>query len=859
MFQSAERNFSCSLRHNVHIRRSWSLSSITTLSYNQQARYEYHSKSILLQSNQSIRSKEENLLKPQITPVIIVGGGPVGLFLSILLSDYNVPHILLERQSVASRFRHPQAHFINTRSMELFRTVVPDTTNTPPSSLLERIQSAMSPVRHWQSFRYGTAIHDHDPLAEIIHPVDRPLQSNCDANGVLSQPTPTERTTTHSNGTTTTTTTTATTFDLSPCTVGHLAQHTLGRILYDTALEKCQRHSQDSTMKSQILYDTSVERMEWITHNGVGVEASSSPMLRVVTKPQNNPDDPCHEYISDLVIAADGAHSTVRQRLWPRTDRATSNDDQVEQHLINVHVTIPKDIANEIHTKHNNYAMLYSVYTSDIIAMIVCHTIGEYVIQIPYFPPYQTVEDDFSLDQVVSYMDVIFGYPNIAKECHIHSIAPWTMKSWIASQYYQLSMSSSSSSPRAFHRAAAGVVLVGDAAHVFPPAGGFGMNTGLQDAHNIAWKIAAYRNSTVSSSSVTSEGQLRWTLPEILKSYEQERRPIAQQNAALSIRNYERLLEVTKTLYLNAQHPALLCTLLDHSPLPLSVRQGIFRTLLKTALFPLSWLRSKTTLERSDSTFLKSNNEWLSYAKHIRSNLRQILQDGAGLPLLFPRYEIGFTYNLDANAPTHSPPANTNDTIPDIPHLAVGRLVPHTCVHVISDNARLFPNLKHVQFGEASTSSTHPESPMISTTDLPAQMKNATETNPIFVLLYVSTKRAVPMNEAISLCALLCQAVRNKIGGLQVRFAIVDRDENHTNGRPNESYPVAHSEYLILAESTLEQQAFSFSTAFSSQHPYYVLIRPDGHIAGIATIPTREKYSEPTTQQVIDKLLQKII
>src|SRR4051812_49480161 len=36
-----------------------------------------------------------------------------------------------------------------------------------------------------------------------------------------------------------------------------------------------------------------------------------------------------------------------------------------------------------------------------------------------------------------------------------------------------------------------GVVLAGDAAHVVPPNGGFGGNTGVQDAHNLAWKLAA--------------------------------------------------------------------------------------------------------------------------------------------------------------------------------------------------------------------------------------------------------------------------------------------------------------------------------------------------------------------------------
>ena len=36
--------------------------------------------------------------------------------------------------------------------------------------------------------------------------------------------------------------------------------------------------------------------------------------------------------------------------------------------------------------------------------------------------------------------------------------------------------------------------LLGDAAHRIPPAGGFGLNTGLQDAHNLAWKLALVLN-----------------------------------------------------------------------------------------------------------------------------------------------------------------------------------------------------------------------------------------------------------------------------------------------------------------------------------------------------------------------------
>ncbi len=53
------------------------------------------------------------------TPVLIVGGGPVGLTLSILLSEHRVDHLLIEAHSGTSR--HPKARGISARSMEIFR------------------------------------------------------------------------------------------------------------------------------------------------------------------------------------------------------------------------------------------------------------------------------------------------------------------------------------------------------------------------------------------------------------------------------------------------------------------------------------------------------------------------------------------------------------------------------------------------------------------------------------------------------------------------------------------------------------------------------------------------------------------
>ncbi|CAH2804640.1 MAG: Putative monooxygenase STM1546 [uncultured Caballeronia sp.] len=68
------------------------------------------------------------------------------------------------------------------------------------------------------------------------------------------------------------------------------------------------------------------------------------------------------------------------------------------------------------------------------------------------------------------------------------------------------------------------IFLAGDAAHIHPPTGGQGLNTSVQDAYNLGWKLAAVLNGAPDL---------------VLDSYEQERRPIAAHMLGLTTKYLE--------------------------------------------------------------------------------------------------------------------------------------------------------------------------------------------------------------------------------------------------------------------------------------------------------------------------------
>jgi 2-polyprenyl-6-methoxyphenol hydroxylase-like FAD-dependent oxidoreductase len=85
------------------------------------------------------------------------------------------------------------------------------------------------------------------------------------------------------------------------------------------------------------------------------------------------------------------------------------------------------------------------------------------------------------------------------------------------------------------------VFLAGDSAHAHPPNGGLGMNTGIQDAFDLGWKLAAVLQG--------------WGHPALLESYDFERRPASARAAEVSLKNYQRLISAGQRAEIYSETP----------------------------------------------------------------------------------------------------------------------------------------------------------------------------------------------------------------------------------------------------------------------------------------------------------------
>ncbi len=110
-------------------------------------------------------------------------------------------------------------------------------------------------------------------------------------------------------------------------------------------------------------------------------------------------------------------------------------------------------------------------------AHLVRRRLGVWQLGVTYHPEQGKGPDDFAPQRCLDLLRTATGQPDL--EAELMSTFSWEVAALIADKYRH---------DRVF--------LAGDAAHVWPPYGGLNGNTGIQDVHNLAWKLAEVLDGT---------------------------------------------------------------------------------------------------------------------------------------------------------------------------------------------------------------------------------------------------------------------------------------------------------------------------------------------------------------------------
>ncbi|UUN27426.1 FAD-dependent monooxygenase [Streptomyces sp. FIT100] len=165
---------------------------------------------------------------------------------------------------------------------------------------------------------------------------------------------------------------------------------------------------------------------------------------------------------SAYLVACDGPRSTVRESLKvPRQGRG----------VLSRHVSIAfgADLSGVLGERR--YSVVH-VKNPQVMGILVHDdTLTEGTLIVGYRPEDGESLDDFTDARCAELVGAAIGSPDV--EVTIRSRFPWDMAEQVAEGFVH-----------------GRVLLAGDAAHVIPPTGGYGANTGIADAHNLAWKLA---------------------------------------------------------------------------------------------------------------------------------------------------------------------------------------------------------------------------------------------------------------------------------------------------------------------------------------------------------------------------------
>ncbi|MGW4193779.1 FAD-dependent oxidoreductase [Streptomyces sp. NPDC005004] len=194
---------------------------------------------------------------------------------------------------------------------------------------------------------------------------------------------------------------------------------------------------------------------------------------------------------ADYLVAADGPRSPVREALGI----GQSGPGEL---FSNVSVTFRSDALADV-VGDRRFICCYLTSPGADGALLPVDNKENWVFHAPWHPERGETLDDFTEERLRDHIRRAVGVPEL--DVKITGMASWRAAERVAERY---------SSGRVF--------LAGDSAHEMSPTGAFGSNTGIQDAHNLAWKLSAVLSG--------------WASPTLLDSYDAERRPVALATSA---------------------------------------------------------------------------------------------------------------------------------------------------------------------------------------------------------------------------------------------------------------------------------------------------------------------------------------
>ena len=366
------------------------------------------------------------------TPVLISGGGPVGLVLSIELAWRGVPSIVLNTEPTTAV--HPQGNTHNSRTMEHYRRL----------GIADRVRAVGLPPKFTTDISYLTRFTGHE-FARIPMPSSAEKQRRiAEQDMSFLTPEPIHR---------------SSQFYVEPELFAHA--ETLDGIDLRFGWELI-----DFTQYADRVEST-------IRHSETGDTET---------------------IVSKWLAGCDGAQGYTRRALdIPYRGEGGDEVAFFIGKMLSVYIDAPG-----IHDVMNmEPAWQYWTVNNDARTCIVTlDAKGKFVVLAKY-------PDSGEPDEAEIICDIQDAF-GAEIDIEVISIRQWTAGNALVADRYGDGR----------------VLLAGDAVHLFTPTGGFGMNTGVEDAVNLGWKIAAVHHG--------------WAPDTLLDTYEGERRPIGIRNTQSS-------------------------------------------------------------------------------------------------------------------------------------------------------------------------------------------------------------------------------------------------------------------------------------------------------------------------------------